>query len=230
MQTGGRKRKQQDADGSDEEADRPVHAKPSKRARHGSTAKQPAATSGTKRSAANADMDDETNSQPAKKAKTDSGSKTSSRGRSGQDHTGKKCCNTCQAWKDISDFAPKKGSKDPTATVGYCQRCQTNKQTKNREKAEAKEARKRGTQTGNSITPAEADEDIEPESDGNEPDPNKTLDDIVVQTGEDASKSGTQMGNSTTADRADDESEHGSGGDEPDPNQTLDMIVVQAEG
>lgn len=51
---------------------------------------------------------------------------------------GKKCCNTCQGWKPVADFAIKKHSKTPGATVGYCKRCQANKQAKNKAKADAK--------------------------------------------------------------------------------------------
>jgi hypothetical protein len=61
------------------------------------------------------------------------------RGRSEQDHDGKKCCNTCQAWKDLTQFGPKKHSKTPGEKVGYCLRCQASKQAKNKAKAKAKE-------------------------------------------------------------------------------------------
>lgn len=145
-QAQGTKRKQQSADNDD--GNEPINSRPSKKSKPAVT-KPP---SGTKRSAADAELDDESNLQmPLKRGKIGSATKITSgsksdgeagkrsaRGRPEQDHEGKKCCNTCQGWKELSQFAIKKHSKIAGATVGYCMRCQTNKQAKNKAKADAK--------------------------------------------------------------------------------------------
>lgn len=151
--------------------------------------------SGVKRPAADAEIDDETNPNSVKIPKPDSAVKIApkidskskkrrGRGRKNVDHEGEKLCNTCQGWKPIADYAPKKHSKTPGATVGYCVGCQGKKQAKNKAKAEAKARAKYATaQSSEVVGLAEVDEDIEDESedDATEED-NKTADAIIVKT------------------------------------------------
>lgn len=151
--------------------------------------------SGVKRPAADAEIDDETNPNSAKIPEPDSAVKIApkidskskkrrGRGRKKVDHEGEKLCNTCQGWKPITDYAPKKHSKTPGATVGYCVGCQGKKQAKNKAKAEAKARAKYATaQSSEVVGLAEVDQDIEDESedDASEED-NKTADAIIVKT------------------------------------------------
>lgn len=97
------------------------------------------------------------------------------RGRPEQNHAGKKCCNTCQAWKNLSEFGLKRHSKVAGALVGYCLRCQASKQAKNKAKADAKKK---------SIESAEIDDNAEGESSGDDHDQNEngTLGGAAVET------------------------------------------------
>jgi hypothetical protein len=196
--TENRKRKQDTVNDTIKGSNEPTNPRPSKKAKPDVRAKQSfnkESTSGVKRSSINAEIDDESNPHPAKKTKIGSGIKNSSlssdtksdgeagkrvvRGRPEQDHGGKKCCNTCQAWKDLAEFAPKKHSKAPGATVGYCLRCQANKHAKNKAKAEAKRGE---AQKNKAATSTDIDDEIEDESDDDKLDMNKTLDEISVDT------------------------------------------------
>jgi hypothetical protein len=161
-----RKRKQQ-ADDDDE----PSSPQPSKKIRSDDAAESEpdendAADSGVRDFSSGTQNDGETGRRPA-------------RGRPEQNHDGKKCCNTCQAWKHKSEFGPKKHSKIEGAQVGYCLRCQASKQAKNKAKADAKkEIAQKSTET----ISAEIDDNAEGESNGDDHDLNEnaTLDEVAV--------------------------------------------------
>ena len=195
-QTETKKRKQEDSN-------EPAGPQTSKKAKLDVTTEQPATNgsiSGVKRSAANAEIDNGPNQEFTKKQKTDSGTQHTSssgieidgklkkrRGRGGkevQNHEGEKLCNTCQGWKPIADFATKKHSKIPGATVGYCVGCQGKKQAKNKAKAEAKaRARSATTQKSEAVGSAEIGEHIEYDCRDDAPEEDdKTLDGIAVNT------------------------------------------------
>jgi hypothetical protein len=164
-QTESRKRKQQTTDATEE----PVTPRAPKKAKLDTTTKPRSA----KKEKMGSDVkgtsfSTKSDSEPGKRVL---------RGRPEQNHDGKKCCNTCQAWKDLSQFGLKKHSKTPGESVGYCLRCQASKQAKNKAKAKAK---KETARKGTEATSNEIDRDIEDASGGEDLGDDKSLEEIVV--------------------------------------------------
>jgi hypothetical protein len=103
------------------------------------------------------------------------------RGRPELDHDGKKCCNTCQAWKDLAQFGLKKHSKTPGEKVGYCLRCQASKRVKNKAKAKFKKEKALRSKIA---ALADIDVDTKDESDDENVDDDKSPEGLAVNAEE----------------------------------------------